>query len=129
MLGVGLAAAVLIDATVVRGILLPAAMALLGERVLVPAALAGLAARRGRSGALARGAPGRRAALAGGRRLAGGSRPARERSRCGTAPGRRGAGPPRPPRANGAPARAVDNRRPAVRRTTPASRIQHHGSL
>jgi putative drug exporter of the RND superfamily len=31
-LGVGLAAAVLIDATVVRGILLPAAMTLLGER-------------------------------------------------------------------------------------------------
>jgi RND superfamily putative drug exporter len=31
-LGVGLAAAILIDATVVRGILLPAAMALLGER-------------------------------------------------------------------------------------------------
>ncbi len=31
-LGIGLAAAVLIDATVVRGILLPAAMALLGER-------------------------------------------------------------------------------------------------
>ncbi len=31
-LGVGLAAAVLIDATVVRGVLLPAAMALLGER-------------------------------------------------------------------------------------------------
>ena len=32
MLGVGLAAAVLIDATMVRGILLPAALALLGER-------------------------------------------------------------------------------------------------
>jgi uncharacterized membrane protein YdfJ with MMPL/SSD domain len=32
MLGVGLPAAVLIDATVVRGILVPAAMALLGER-------------------------------------------------------------------------------------------------
>jgi len=32
ILGVGLAAAVLIDATVVRGILLPAALALLGER-------------------------------------------------------------------------------------------------
>jgi uncharacterized membrane protein YdfJ with MMPL/SSD domain len=31
-LGVGLAAAVLIDATVVRGILLPAAMTMLGER-------------------------------------------------------------------------------------------------
>ena len=31
-LGVGLAAAVLIDATVVRGVLLPAAMSLLGER-------------------------------------------------------------------------------------------------
>ncbi len=32
ILGVGLAAAVLIDATVVRGVLLPAALALLGER-------------------------------------------------------------------------------------------------
>ena len=32
MFGVGMAAAVLIDATVVRGILLPAAMSLLGER-------------------------------------------------------------------------------------------------
>ncbi len=32
MLGVGLAAAVLVDATVVRGIILPAALALLGER-------------------------------------------------------------------------------------------------
>jgi putative drug exporter of the RND superfamily len=32
MLGVGLAAAVLIDATVVRGVLLPAALSLLGER-------------------------------------------------------------------------------------------------
>src|SRR5262249_40835141 len=32
MVGIGLAAAVLIDATLVRGILLPAALALLGER-------------------------------------------------------------------------------------------------
>jgi hypothetical protein len=32
MLGVGLAAAVLIDATLVRGVVLPAALALLGER-------------------------------------------------------------------------------------------------
>jgi RND superfamily putative drug exporter len=32
ILGVGTAAAVLIDATVVRGILLPAALALLGDR-------------------------------------------------------------------------------------------------
>jgi RND superfamily putative drug exporter len=32
MLGIGLAAAVLIDATVVRGVLLPAALAMLGER-------------------------------------------------------------------------------------------------
>jgi uncharacterized membrane protein YdfJ with MMPL/SSD domain len=32
ILGVGMAAAVLIDATVVRGILVPSAMALLGER-------------------------------------------------------------------------------------------------
>jgi putative drug exporter of the RND superfamily len=32
MLGIGLPAAVLIDATVVRGVLLPAAMSLLGDR-------------------------------------------------------------------------------------------------
>jgi RND superfamily putative drug exporter len=32
MLGVGLAVAVLIDATLVRGILVPSALALLGER-------------------------------------------------------------------------------------------------
>jgi uncharacterized membrane protein YdfJ with MMPL/SSD domain len=32
MLGVGLPVAVLIDATIVRGILMPAAMALLGDR-------------------------------------------------------------------------------------------------
>jgi uncharacterized membrane protein YdfJ with MMPL/SSD domain len=32
MLGIGLPAAVLIDATVVRGVLVPAAMALLGDR-------------------------------------------------------------------------------------------------
>src|SRR5262249_58171311 len=32
MVGIGLAAAVLIDATLVRGILLPASLALLGER-------------------------------------------------------------------------------------------------
>jgi uncharacterized membrane protein YdfJ with MMPL/SSD domain len=32
MFGVGMASAILIDATVVRGVLMPAAMALLGER-------------------------------------------------------------------------------------------------
>jgi hypothetical protein len=32
MLGVGLAAAILLDATIVRGVLLPAAMTLLGDR-------------------------------------------------------------------------------------------------
>ena len=32
MLGVGMAMAILIDATIVRGVLLPAAMALLGDR-------------------------------------------------------------------------------------------------
>ena len=32
MLGVGLAAAIMLDATVVRGVLLPAAMTLLGDR-------------------------------------------------------------------------------------------------
>jgi RND superfamily putative drug exporter len=39
MLGVGLAAAVLIDATVVRGILVPAALALLGDRAWQPPGL------------------------------------------------------------------------------------------
>ena len=43
-LGVGLAVAVLLDATVIRGVLLPATMKLLGELELVPAALARLAA-------------------------------------------------------------------------------------
>jgi putative drug exporter of the RND superfamily len=52
MLGVGLAAAVLIDATVVRGILVPAALAMLGERTwYLPRWLAwlpaGLAGERG----------------------------------------------------------------------------------
>ncbi|MFI9045877.1 MMPL family transporter [Streptomyces sp. NPDC053427] len=51
MLGLGMALAVLLDATVVRGVLLPAAMALLGER-------AWSAARTGRAGT-ARGRPAR----------------------------------------------------------------------
>ena len=46
MIGVGLAAAVLIDATVVRGILLPGGAGAARRAELVPAALAGLAARR-----------------------------------------------------------------------------------
>src|SRR5580692_8032565 len=46
MLGVGLAAAVLIDATVVRGVILPAALALLGERAwYLPAWLSWLPGR------------------------------------------------------------------------------------
>ena len=49
-MGVGLAVAVLIDATLVRAVLLPATMKLLGERELVPAQAPELAAR-----ALARG--------------------------------------------------------------------------
>ena len=36
-MGIGLAVAVLIDATIVRAVLLPATMKLLGERQLVPA--------------------------------------------------------------------------------------------
>jgi RND superfamily putative drug exporter len=44
MFGIGMAAAILIDATVVRGILLPAALALLGDRSwYLPRWLAGLA--------------------------------------------------------------------------------------
>jgi RND superfamily putative drug exporter len=47
MIGVGLASAVLIDATVVRGILVPAALALLGERTwYLPRWLAWLPGRR-----------------------------------------------------------------------------------
>ena len=53
-MGVGLAVAVLIDATIIRGVLLPATMKLLGRLELVPAALARLAAARARrAGALA----------------------------------------------------------------------------
>jgi RND superfamily putative drug exporter len=50
MLGVGLAASVLIDATVVRGVLLPAALALLGERVWRPGKPAGPALAAGPAG-------------------------------------------------------------------------------
>ena len=46
MLGVGLAAAVLIDATIVRGVVLPAALALLGDRAwYLPSWLAWLPGR------------------------------------------------------------------------------------
>jgi len=49
MFGVGMASAILIDATVVRGLLMPAAMALLGERIwYMPRRLAWLSAGRGR---------------------------------------------------------------------------------
>ncbi len=47
--GVGLATAVLIDATIVSGVLLPATMKLLGRLELVPAAVARAGCRRSRS--------------------------------------------------------------------------------
>ena len=50
-MGFGLAVAVLIDATIVRTIIVPAAMELLGELELVPAALAAVDPRRQRGGA------------------------------------------------------------------------------
>ncbi len=54
MIGIGLATAILIDATVVRGILLPAAMSLLGERNwYLPRWLAWLPGGRGRPAAAA----------------------------------------------------------------------------
>jgi len=57
-LGVGLAAAVLIDATVVRGILLPAAMSLLGERCwYLPRWLSWLPGRRLPAGPLVASVP------------------------------------------------------------------------
>jgi putative drug exporter of the RND superfamily len=50
MFGVGMASAILIDATVVRGVLMPAAMALLGERIwYLPRRLAWLQAGSGRA--------------------------------------------------------------------------------
>jgi putative drug exporter of the RND superfamily len=53
MIGMGLAAAVLIDATVVRGILLPASLALLGERSwYLPRWLAWLPGGRATAGAI-----------------------------------------------------------------------------
>ena len=65
MLGVGLAAAVLIDATVVRGVILPAALALLGERAwYLPAWLAWRPG--GRAHPLMHPAPGPASAPAGG---------------------------------------------------------------
>jgi len=48
MFAVGMASAILIDATIVRGVLMPAAMALLGERTwYLPRWLPGLPGRRG----------------------------------------------------------------------------------
>jgi len=48
MFGIGMASAVLIDATIVRGILMPAAMALLGERTwYLPRWLPRLLGKRG----------------------------------------------------------------------------------
>jgi putative drug exporter of the RND superfamily len=55
MLGVGLAAAVLIDATVVRGILLPAALSLLGERAWGARSRRRLAGTRQQDDVLSRG--------------------------------------------------------------------------
>ena len=55
-MGFGLAVAVLIDATVVRTIIVPAAMELLGELELVPAALAAVDPGRQRGGARLRAA-------------------------------------------------------------------------
>ena len=58
-MGIGLAVAVLIDATIVRAVLLPATMKLLGDAQLVPPALARVAAEA-RARALGRaGRPGR----------------------------------------------------------------------
>ena len=51
-MGIGLAVAVLIDATLVRAVLLPASMKLLGERQLVPAELAQWLPRNGHESSL-----------------------------------------------------------------------------
>ena len=44
-MGFGVGVALLVDATIIRMVLVPAAMALLGDAELVPAALAQLAAQ------------------------------------------------------------------------------------
>ena len=57
-MGVGLAVAVLLDATIIRGVLLPAAMTVLGERNWYLPRVARLApARRRRSGGRSRPRP------------------------------------------------------------------------
>jgi uncharacterized membrane protein YdfJ with MMPL/SSD domain len=78
MLGVGLAAAVFIDATIVRGIVLPAALAVLGERAwYLPSWLRwlpgrGLACEGGRSRRLPVAAPAPVPVLSPGRRVSSG---------------------------------------------------------
>jgi putative drug exporter of the RND superfamily len=63
MIGIGLATAILIDATVVRGVLMPAAMSLLGERNwYLPRWLAWLPGGRGVPGGREISVPGRHAA-------------------------------------------------------------------
>ncbi len=101
-MGVGLAFAVLIDATVVRGVLLPASMKLLGDWQLVPAGLdrpAPARRRRGRS----RERPGRRRRIRRARKCAGHRRGDPPRSGSGRSarslagmrrPGRRADSPP-----------------------------------
>ena len=59
MMGVALAASILIDATLIRLVILPAALVLLGERAWWPGRAArGPAASRGRARARARARPG-----------------------------------------------------------------------
>lgn len=50
MLGTGMAVAILIDATVVRGVLLPASLALLGDRAWTMPGRWGRSGRAGESG-------------------------------------------------------------------------------
>jgi putative drug exporter of the RND superfamily len=77
-LGVGLAAAVLIDATVVRGILVPAALALLGERAwYLPRWLGWLPGRAASRPAQVDGASGPAGAAGGANRRAEADRPSR----------------------------------------------------
>jgi len=64
MFGVAMAAAVLIDATIVRGVLLPAGLALLGDRAW-PRRSRGLRGRRGFDGDYGSGPYGETASIAG----------------------------------------------------------------
>ena len=108
-MGIGLAVAVLIDATIVRAVLLPATMKLLGDCELVPAAVARVAAAA-RVGALGAALRSTRAAAGVTRRHIGLTEPASQDAGSGVS--RRAPSPNRRSRARRPPAPSTRRRAP-----------------